>query len=84
MYNVVVSKKAAKELSDLPKTAWKRISEQIDALAEEPRPDGCKKLKGEESTYRVREGDYRIVYEVSDKEITVLIIRVAHRKDVYR
>ena len=60
-----------------------RIRESINELAKDPRPPGSKKLKGEDRTYRIRVGDYRVLYEVYDQEILVLVIRIRHRKDAY-
>jgi mRNA interferase RelE/StbE len=61
-----------------------RLKPAIDGLAEEPRPDGVVKLKGEENAYRVRVGDYRIVYEVRDNVLLVLIVKIGHRREIYR
>lgn len=57
---------------------------EIDALAEEPRPSGVRKIRGADDLYRIRVGDYRVVYQVKDDVLVVLIIRVRHRRDVYR
>ena len=62
----------------------RRIVARIQALAEDPRPSGCEKLSGEADRYRVRVGRYRVVYSVGDAELTVVVVRVGHRKDVYR
>ena len=56
----------------------------IDQLAENPRPQGCKKLKGDDNLWRVRAGDYRIVFSIHDDLLLVLVIRIAHRREVYR
>jgi mRNA interferase RelE/StbE len=61
-----------------------RISATVDDLEDNPRPPGCKKLKGIDDTYRIRVGDYRIVYEIHDTVLIVLVIRIAHRGKVYR
>lgn len=61
-----------------------RIASAIDALADDPRPSGCKKLVGSEHTYRIRVGDYRIVYDIQGAKLVVSVIRVRHRRDVYR
>ncbi|MBK8477985.1 MAG: type II toxin-antitoxin system RelE/ParE family toxin [Opitutaceae bacterium] len=61
-----------------------RISRMVDALAVNPRPPGCKKLKGEEEVWRVRVGDYRILYEVRDAQLVVLVIDIANRAKAYR
>jgi mRNA interferase RelE/StbE len=82
-YRLVFKKSVAKDLRPLPKNDVKRILERISRLADDPRPPGCEKLSGQER-YRVRQGWYRIVYEISDTEVTVLIVKVGHRRDVYR
>jgi mRNA interferase RelE/StbE len=82
-YQIQVSKSAFKELEQLPQTQYIRISKAIDALADEPRPFGCKKLKNKESQYRIRVGVYRVVYSIYDNLLLIDIIRVRHRKDVY-
>jgi len=84
IYRIDFSKAADKELESLPKKAADRILEAIRELAVEPRPHGSKKLVGTMSTYRIRVGDFRVIYEVHDKEIVVLVVRISHRKDAYR
>jgi mRNA interferase RelE/StbE len=83
MYKVVVGKSASKELSDLPIQAVNRIIPAIKKLGEDPRPPGCKKLKGREDTWRIRIGDYRAVYTIDDVVRIVDVRSVAHRKDIY-
>lgn len=84
VYVVEIKPAARKELAALPGDVRRRIAGKIDQLADDPRHNGCMKLVGAESTYRVRTEDYRIVYEVHDDTITVLVIRIAHRREVYR
>ena len=72
-----------KDLSGLPKNDARKIIETIRSLADNPRPPGVMKLSGREQ-YRVRQGDYRIVYSIQDQELTVWIVQVGHRRDVYR
>ncbi len=83
-YNVRIKESAVKSLKDLPSDQQVRIRRKIAALAENPYPPGSRKLKGEEIAYRIRVGDYRVVYEVFEETITVLVLRIGHRKDVYR
>ncbi len=84
-YSVSLRRSALKELQSLPKTAVQKVSGAIDKLAENPRPDGVKKLKGsEEDLYRIRVGDFRIVYSIEDEIKIVDIRKIGHRKDIYR
>jgi mRNA interferase RelE/StbE len=83
-YAVVLRKSAVRELSKLPKAAQQRIADEINGLALNPRPHGVQKLAGSGELYRVRVGDYRVVYSIADRQLIVEIIRVRHRKDVYR
>jgi len=83
-YRVEIAPSAQRELSKLPRNVQKRIDERIRALAENPRPAGSRKLEEEEGFYRIRVGDYRIVYQVKDKVLIVLVIRIGHRREVYR
>ena len=82
-YKIQVKKSAAKEINALPRRDAARVVDKIAALAEEPRPSGCKKLSGEEK-YRIRSGDYRILYKIEDAIVTVYIVKVGHRKDIYQ
>ena len=84
-YRVLIKASAAKEIEAVDqKKDRQRIVATILALADEPRPVGCEKLAGERDRYRVRVGRYRIVYSIADDDLLVLVVRVAHRKDVYR
>jgi mRNA interferase RelE/StbE len=74
---------AAKELAKLPKRERQRLGEKIDALAEAPRPPGAEKLTGVDA-WRVRVGDYRIVYEVRDRVLVVLVLAVGNRREIYK
>ncbi len=82
-YKILLKASAAKELEALPKPDRLRIIERIKALADHPRPVGCEKLTGEEK-YRVRQGVYRILYEIHDDIITVVVVKIGHRREVYR
>jgi len=83
-YAIEFAKSAAKQLASLPGDVRHRISVRITALAENPRPAGAVKLEGVADTYRFRVGAYRVVYEIQDRRLLVYILRVAHRKMVYR
>lgn len=82
-YELVFKKSVAKDLRGLPKQDVKRILLRIRSLADDPRPEGCEKLSGQER-YRIRQGSYRVVYAIEDSRLIVLIVKVAHRRDVYR
>lgn len=83
-YRVEVDHRAAKQLVKLPRQEQRRVQERIDELAVNPRPEGCVKLTGTRNGYRIRSGDYRIVYTVDDGVRVVSVTRVAHRREVYR
>lgn len=83
-YRVEIARRAVKSIARLPRSEQLRIRAAIDLLADEPRPPGCVALSGEESVYRVRVGDYRILYEVIDARLVVQVVRVGHRRDAYR
>ncbi len=82
-YSVRIKKSAEKELRGLPKKNLKQILSRIRALAANPRPVGCEK-SSEADWYRVRQGDYRIVYIIDDDEFLVEVVKIGHRKEVYR
>jgi mRNA interferase RelE/StbE len=72
-----------REIEALPREAQARVVKAVRALADNPRPRGCKKLKGRDA-YRIRVGDYRVVYEIHDDVLIVLVVRVAHRREAYK
>ncbi len=82
-YSVLVQRRAQKQIARFPTTVQDRIESSLQALADNPRPPGCLKLQGEEG-WRLRVGDYRILYEIDDGKRAVTVLRVAHRGDVYR
>jgi len=82
-YNVFIKPSAAKELERIPLKDRRRVARRIAALAGDPRPPGCEKLTGE-NAFRIRQGNYRIVYTVEDEVLTIVVIKVGDRKDVYR
>ena len=82
-YKVHFKASVEKDFITIPKKDVKKILKRIDALAENPRPWGCEKLTGQER-YRLRQGRYRIVYSIQENELTVWVVKVGHRKDVYR
>jgi mRNA interferase RelE/StbE len=82
-YSVLVTHSAEKEIASLPVEVRRLVVLRIQALATDPRPHGSEKLSGEEK-YRIRQGRYRVVYTIDDEIVTVTVVRVAHRSDVYR
>lgn len=82
-YRVTFKKSVAKDLRSIPSKDVKRILQRIDALAIDPRAEGCTKLSARER-YRVRQGVYRIVYQIRDAELVVLVVRVGHRSAIYK
>jgi len=82
-YKITFKKSVAKDLRKIAKTEVRRILTRIDALADDPRGDGCAKLSAQER-YRVRVGLYRIIYEIRDSKLIVQVIKVAHRSNVYK
>jgi mRNA interferase RelE/StbE len=82
-YRLTFKRSVAKDLRDLPKRDVTRILKCFRALAEDPRPPDCEKLSGQER-YRVRQGVYRILYEIQDDLLEILVVKVGHRRDVYR
>jgi mRNA interferase RelE/StbE len=82
-YSVSLAASAEKELFGLPQNVIARIVPRLERLAATPRPQGCKKLVGGQNEWRIRVGDYRVVYEINDKARTVEVTRIAHRREVY-
>ena len=82
-YKLVIKKSVAKDLRNIPNKDVKRILKCIDLLREDPRADGCIKLSGQER-YRVRQGLYRIIYEIQDSDLIIIVVKVAHRSEVYK
>jgi mRNA interferase RelE/StbE len=82
-YELKFKKSVARDLRPFPKQDVKRIMQRIRSLADDPRPAGCEKLSGQER-YRVRQGAYRIIYEIENARLTVLVVKVGHRREVYR
>jgi mRNA interferase RelE/StbE len=82
-YSLAFKKSVAKDLRSIPNKDVKRILNRINSLQENPRAEGCVKLSNQEK-YRVRQGVYRIVYEIQDNELIILVVKVAHRGQVYK
>ena len=82
-YRIVIKKSAAKEIERIAKNDRIRIIEKIKSLSQDPHPTGSKKLSGQEK-YRMRQGNYRILYQVIDDELIINVVKVGHRQDVYK
>jgi mRNA interferase RelE/StbE len=83
-YQIEFVKQAAKQFKSLPDLVQQRISPKIDALAIEPRAIGAVKLAGAEDLYRIRVGEYRVIYSIEDDLLVILVVKIAHRREVYR
>ena len=85
-YKIEFHKRYLKDLEKIPQVFRKNIREKVSELASDPRPDGCKKLQGSKESpfYRIRCGDYRVVYAINDDILLILVIEIGHRKEIYR
>lgn len=83
-FRIKIKKSAGRELASLPKRDKRRVVSAIEALAADPPPEGVRKLVGAADAFRIRVGDYRILYRVAEGIVTVFVIRIDHRKDAYR
>ena len=84
MYEVSLEHRAERDLKKLPGEIFYRIIPYIKALSEDPKPSGCRKIKGSKNDWRIRIGEYRVIYEIDERVKAVKVMRVRHRKDVYR
>lgn len=84
MYEVILERIAERDLKKLPADIFSRIIPEIKSLKQDARPDGCRKITGSKNDWRIRVGEYRIIYEIREKTKTIAIMRVRHRRDVYR
>jgi mRNA interferase RelE/StbE len=82
-YLIVFARSARKELESLPEATARRILTRIESLAAEPRPRGCLKLSGSDDYWRIRVGEYRVLYSIDDSELLIDVVAVRHRKDAY-
>jgi mRNA interferase RelE/StbE len=83
-YRVEFSPRAFKQFKTLPRRIQQGLKSRIDSLSDNPRPKGSKKLEGAGDLYRLRFGDYRVVYRIEDNVLLVLVVKIGHRKDIYR
>lgn len=84
MYAVEFSKKAQRQFKTLPQFAQEQLKPKIDALSINPRPIGIKALQGQKGLLRLRVGDYRVIYQVEDNRLLIVVVEVGHRREVYR
>ena len=84
MYEVLLERRAERDLKKLPGKVFHRIIPRLKALSDNPKPSGCRKITGSKSDWRIRIGDYRVIYEIDERAKTVKVMRVRHRKDAYR
>jgi mRNA interferase RelE/StbE len=82
-YRIVFRKSVVQDLRPIPNRDLRKILATIESLSEEPRPSGIERLS-EQDRYRIRQGNYRIIYEINDKKVIVVVVKVGHRKEVYR
>ncbi|MCP4641908.1 MAG: type II toxin-antitoxin system RelE/ParE family toxin [bacterium] len=83
-YEVRFAPKAVRQLRKLSKPVQRRVFEHVEALVDNPRPAGCTKLSGAEGFYRIRVGEYRVIYTIEDQKLIVLVVKIGDRKDIYR
>ncbi|HMS85755.1 MAG TPA: type II toxin-antitoxin system RelE/ParE family toxin [Nitrospira sp.] len=83
-YSILLAPPAERQLLSFTPAIQKRLVKRMKALGHDPRPPGVKKLTGEDDLYRIREGDYRVIYTIQDKELIVLVVKIGNRKEVYR
>lgn len=84
IYTIELSRNAHKTLKDIPSADMKKIVTKIEKLKKDPLPHGCEKLEGHEDLYRICSGDYRVIYQFAKKRLIILIVKVGHRREVYR
>jgi mRNA interferase RelE/StbE len=83
-YTILLAPPAERQLKAFAPPVQKRLVRRLKTLRDNPRPQGVKKLAGEDALYRIREGDYRIIYTIEDKELIVLVVKIVDRKEIYR
>ena len=84
MYEVILERRAERDIKRLPTEVFHRIIPHLKALSENPKPSGCRKITGSKHDWRIRIGDYRVIYEIDEQQNAVKVMRVRHRKDAYR
>jgi mRNA interferase RelE/StbE len=84
VYEVLLERRAQRDIKKLPPEVFHRIIPPIKALAEDPKPPGCRKIAGSKNDWRIRIGEYRVIYEIDEPAEAVKVMRIRHRKEVYR
>jgi mRNA interferase RelE/StbE len=84
VYELYVERTTERDLKALPAQVFRRVISHINVLSQNPRPPGCHKITGSKSDWRIRIGDYRVIYEIDDKAKIVRVMRVGHRREIYR
>lgn len=84
MYEIFLERRAERDLKALSRPLYLRVVHKIKTLAHNPRPEGCRKITGSGSDWRIRVGDYRVIYAIDDVSQTIKVMRVRHRREVYR
>ncbi|MDB4900716.1 MAG: plasmid stabilization system [Gemmatimonadetes bacterium] len=84
VYEISIDPAALRQMKKLTPKVRQNVGDAISALATDPRPDGVRKLSGSKDSYRIRVGDYRVLYRITDTRLLVLVVKVGHRRDVYR
>ena len=82
-YNIELSRSSHKALKDIPLADVKKIRDKIEKLKKEPKPNGCEKLEGSDDLYRIRSGDYRVIYQIFNKKLIILVVKIGHRREIY-
>jgi mRNA interferase RelE/StbE len=84
MYSITIKRNALKSLGGIPDEYAEKITHAINNLSEDARPNGCKKLQSSGDFYRIKVGKYRVIYEINDGELLILVVEIGHRKEVYK
>ena len=84
MYEVLLERRAQRDIKKLPTEVFHRIIQPIKALAEDPKPPGCRKIAGSKNDWRIRIGEYRVIYEIDEHAEAVKVMRIRHRREIYR
>ncbi len=84
MYEVLLERRAEKDLKRLTRDVFERVVSRLRSLSEDPKPSGSRKITGSKNDWRVRVGEYRIIYEIDDRKKAIRVMRIRHRKEVYR